>query len=160
MAPEQVQGFADMLDALAENDFAELPLEVRTQILHDVAASSHEARLGVLGLRNMTLLFFYALPDEQPDDGRAAQSGEPGGRAGGRRPQNPNWEAICYPGPISAPPSPEQAPKTIRTTEVSGEVASLTADVCVVGSGPVRRRSARDSHPSCRGALLAARPRR
>ena len=115
MSPEQVQGFADMLDALAENDFAELPLEVRTQILHDVAASSHEARLGVLGLRNMTLLFFYALPDELG--------------------QNPNWEAIGYPGPISAPPSPEEAPKTIRTTEVSGEVASLTADVCVAGSG-------------------------
>ncbi len=115
MAPEQVQGFADMLDALGENDFAGLPLEVRTQSLHDVAASSHEARLGVLGLRNLTLLFFYALPDEL-----------------GR---NPNWEAIGYPGPISAPPSPEEAPKTIRTTEVSGDSASLTADVCVVGSG-------------------------
>jgi choline dehydrogenase-like flavoprotein len=115
MAPEQVQGFADMLDALAENDFAGLPLEVRTQILHDVAASSHEARLGVLALRNLTFLFFYALPDEL-----------------GR---NPNWGAIGYPGPISAPPSPDEAPKTIRTTEVSGDSGSLTADVCVVGSG-------------------------
>jgi choline dehydrogenase-like flavoprotein len=115
MTPEQVQGFADLLDALAENDFAGLPLEVRTQILHDVAASSHEARLGVLTLRNLTFFFFYALPDEL-----------------GR---NPNWEAIGYPGPISAPPRPEDAPKTIRTTDVGGDSASLTADVCVVGSG-------------------------
>ena len=65
-------------------------MEIRTQVLHDVAASSHEARLGVLALRNTTLLFFYGLPD---------QLGE-----------NPNWPALGYPGPISAPPSPEQAP--------------------------------------------------
>jgi len=115
MAPEQIQGFAELLDALAEHDFAQLPLQARTQILHDVAASGHEARLGVLGLRNLAFLFFYALPDE----------------AG----RNPNWEAIGYPGPISAPPSPEQAPKTITTVPVEGESATLTAEVCVVGSG-------------------------
>jgi choline dehydrogenase-like flavoprotein len=115
MAEEQLQGFADLLDGLAQHDFANLPLQVRTQILHEVGASSHEARLGVLALRNMTLLFFYALPD---DVGR-----------------NPNWEAIGYPGPISAPPSPEQAPKTIGVLAVEGESETLTADVCVVGSG-------------------------
>ena len=98
MPPEQLEGFVELLEGLAQNDFANLPLEVRTQILHDVAASSHEARLGVSALRNLTFLFFYGLPDEQPDDGSAAQSGEPGGRAGGRLPQNPNWPAIGYPG--------------------------------------------------------------
>ena len=115
MAPEQLQGFAELLEGLAQNDFADLPLEVRTQILHDVAASSHEARLGVVALRNLTFLFFYALPDEQ-----------------GR---NPNWEAIGYPGPISAPPSPEEAPKTITTITVEGDEQTVAADVCVVGSG-------------------------
>jgi choline dehydrogenase-like flavoprotein len=115
MPPEQVQGFADLLDGLVQYDFASLPLETRTQILHDTAASSHEARLGLLALRNTTLLFFYALPDET-----------------GR---NPNWQAIGYPGPVSAPPSPQEAPKTIEVLSVAGEAQTLTADVCVIGSG-------------------------
>ena len=115
MPPEQLGGFAQLLDGLAQYDFANQPLEARTQILHEVAASSHEARLGVLALRNATLLFFYGLPDE---NGR-----------------NPNWEAIGYPGPISAAPSPEEAPKTISVQHVHDDVATLTADACVVGSG-------------------------
>jgi choline dehydrogenase-like flavoprotein len=115
MPPEQIRGYADLLDGLAQHDFAALPIEARTQVLHDVAASSHEARLGILGLRNGTLLFFYALPDELG--------------------QNPNWEALGFPGPISAPPSPEEAPKTIGVLGIDGESATLTADVCVIGSG-------------------------
>ncbi len=115
MPPDQLQGFAALLNGLAEQDFPNLPLEARTQIVHGVSASSHEARLGVLALRNMTLLFFYGLPDEN----------------GG----NPNWEALGYPGPISAPPPPEEAPKTITTLDLEGEEQTLSADVCVVGSG-------------------------
>jgi choline dehydrogenase-like flavoprotein len=115
MIPEEIRGFADLLDALAGHDFASLPLAVRTQILRDTSASSHEARLGVLALRNATFLFFYGLPDELG--------------------QNPNWSALGYPGPISAPPSEEEAPKTIPIEDVSGDQATLTADVCVVGSG-------------------------
>src|SRR5205807_3946874 len=76
---------------------------------------SPEAKLGVRQLRALTLLFFYALPD-----------------AKGR---NPNWEPLGYPGPISAAPSPEEAPKTIGVESVSGAAATLEADVCVVGSG-------------------------
>jgi choline dehydrogenase-like flavoprotein len=115
MPPEQLQGFAALLDGLAQYDFASLPIEARTQILHDVAGSSHEARLGVVALRNLTFLFFYALPDA---DGR-----------------NPNWEAIGYPGPVSAPPSPQEAPKTISVLSIEDDEHTLTADVCVVGSG-------------------------
>jgi choline dehydrogenase-like flavoprotein len=115
MMPEDIAGFAALLDALAQNDFASLPLEVRTGALHQVSASGPEGKLGVKMLKNLTLLFFYALPDEQ-----------------GR---NPNWEAIGYPGPISAPPSAEEAPKTIAVEQVSGAEATLTADVCVIGSG-------------------------
>jgi hypothetical protein len=40
MAEEQVRGFADLLDGLAQHDFASLPLEIRTQI--------HPARRGGL----------------------------------------------------------------------------------------------------------------
>ncbi len=115
MAPEQLQGFAALLDALAQYDFASAPLEARTQILHGTAASSHEASLGVGALRNLSFLFFYGLPDEVG--------------------QNPNWPAIGYPGPVSAPPTPEQAPKTIAVLDVEGEAKTLSADVCVIGSG-------------------------
>ena len=70
---------------------------------------------GVRQLRALTLLFFYALPD---GDGRTRT---------GRR--------SAIPGPISAPPSPEEAPKTIAVEHLAGASATLEADVCVVGSG-------------------------
>ena len=45
------------------------------------AASSFDARHGLHALKGLTLMFFYALPDEQGS--------------------NPNWEALGYPGPNS-----------------------------------------------------------
>src|SRR5205814_5224536 len=78
MLPEEVEGFGQLLDGLSANEFASLPLDVRTQVLKQVAASGPEAKLGIKVFKNLTMLFFYALPDEH-----------------GR---NPNWEAIGYPG--------------------------------------------------------------
>ena len=115
MAPEEIEALGQLLDGFAEHEFQSLPLEVRTEMLHGFAASSPAAKLGVRQLRALTFLFFYALPDELG--------------------HNPNWDALGYPGPISAPPSPEQAPKTIALEHVGGEAATLEADVCVVGSG-------------------------
>jgi choline dehydrogenase-like flavoprotein len=46
---------------------------------------------------------------------------------------NPNWPTIGYV-PPPAPPSPEAAPKTIRTLDVTGDL-SLTADIVIIGSG-------------------------
>src|SRR4051794_35341288 len=65
MMPEDIAGFAALLDALAQHDFASLPLEVRTAALHQVSASAPEGKLGVKMMKNLTLLFFYALPDER-----------------------------------------------------------------------------------------------
>jgi choline dehydrogenase-like flavoprotein len=113
--PEEIEALGQLLDAFAAQDFASLSLEARTQLLHAIAAAGPETKLGVRQLRALTLLFFYALPDET-----------------GR---NDNWDALSYPGPISAPPSAEQAPKTIPLTHLEGESATLTADVCVIGSG-------------------------
>ena len=115
MLPEDIEGFGQLLDGLAATDFASLPLETRNQILKQVSASAPEAKLGIKVFKSLTLLFFYALPDEQ-----------------GR---NPNWDAIGYPGPISAAPSADEAPKMIKVEELGGAEATLTADVCVVGSG-------------------------
>src|SRR4029453_6914594 len=90
-------------------------LDVRTQIFHAFCEQDDEAKLGLHQLKALTLLFFYALPDD----------------AG----SNPNWEAIGYPGPNSPPPSPAEAPKTLTVEEVSGQTATLAADVWVMGSG-------------------------
>jgi len=112
---EEIAAFGGLLDALAAEGFADAPLEARTQIVHGFRDQDPEAKLGLHSLKALTLLFFYALPD---DEGR-----------------NPNWEALGYPGALSPPPSPEDAPKTISLAEVVGESASLECDVCVIGSG-------------------------
>jgi choline dehydrogenase-like flavoprotein len=115
MVPEEIAGFAELLDALGDHDFASQTQETREGILHQTAASGPEAYAGIHAFKHLTLLLFHALPDE----------------AG----KNPNWEAYNYPGPRSAPPSPDEAPKTIGITEVSGDQATLEADVVIVGSG-------------------------
>jgi len=115
LLPEEFALVAALLDGLASQDFASLPLEARTQAVHGIREMAPEAKLGLDRLKGLTFLFFYALPDEQGS--------------------NPNWEAIGYPGPASAPPDAAAAPKTIRVEEVSGESTTLSADACVVGSG-------------------------
>ncbi len=117
LTPEEVAHLGGLLDALAEQGLAAgVPVEACTQIVLGVRAASPEAKQGLTQLKGLTLLLFYGLPDESTG-------------------LNPNWEALGYPGPISAAPSPEQAPKTIALTEVSGEHVTLECDVCVVGSG-------------------------
>ena len=84
---------AGLLDALAGEDFASLDIDGRTAVVTAMAGADADAKLGLAQLRGLTMLLFYALPD---DEGR-----------------NPNWEALGYPGPASAAPPAEQAPKTI-----------------------------------------------
>src|SRR3954469_3373255 len=115
LLPDEIAQFAGLLDALAEQGFSQLPLEGRTQAIHAFREQDPEAKLGLHSLKALTFLFFYALPDEQ-----------------GR---NPNWEAIGYPGPVSPPPSPQEAPKTLKVLPPPADGETLTADVVVVGSG-------------------------
>nr|MBA2792918.1 FAD-dependent oxidoreductase [Thermoleophilaceae bacterium] len=117
LLPEEVAEIGGLLDALTEQGLSPMtPLGARTRIVHGVRGASPEAKLGLTQLKGLTLLLFYGMPD--PATG-----------------SNANWEALGYPGPISAAPSAEQAPKTISLAEVSGEQATLQCDVCVVGSG-------------------------
>jgi hypothetical protein len=115
LTPAEIAAFAGLLDALDSEGFAAAGLEARTAIVHGFRDQDPEAKLGLHSLKALTMLFFYALPDEQGS--------------------NPNWEALGYPGALSPPPAPEHAPKTIALEEVSGESATLECDVCVVGSG-------------------------
>jgi choline dehydrogenase-like flavoprotein len=104
-----------LLAQLESAGFAELDLERRTEILIELGASGGEPRQLLRELKGAVMGLFYALPDAE-----------------GR---NPNWPALGYPGPLTEPPPPEQAPKTIRVERLSGPRATLTADVCIVGSG-------------------------
>jgi choline dehydrogenase-like flavoprotein len=113
LMPEEIAAFAGLLDALAGEGFAKAEVEGRTAIVHAFRDQDPEAKLGLHSLKALTMLFFYALPDEQG--------------------HNPNWEAIGYPGAPAPPPA--DAPKTISIQDVSGEAATLECDVCVVGSG-------------------------
>ena len=115
MTPEEIAAVAGLLDALADEDLATLPVEARTQVVHGFRDADPEAKLGLDSVRGLTLLLFYALPDDE----------------GG----NPNWEAIGFPGPVSQAPDAAAAPKTITVEEVQGATATLSADVVVVGSG-------------------------
>lgn len=49
--------------------------------------------------------------------------------------QNPLWASIGYPGPITAPPTPEERPKRIPVLDPGDDVAVVAADACVIGSG-------------------------
>jgi choline dehydrogenase-like flavoprotein len=113
---DQVEGLRQLLDALHGQGFDDAPQEVREAIVHGFMDSDPAALGGLSGLRALTFLLFYAIPD--PATGR-----------------NPNWDAIGYPGPRAVPPSPDEAPKTIPVTRPATPDLTLTADVVVVGSG-------------------------
>jgi choline dehydrogenase-like flavoprotein len=115
MLPEEVEAVGNLLDAFTEQDLAAQSPKEREAIVRAIQESGPEAKLGVHSLKAAAMTLFYALPDD----------------AG----QNPNWQGVGYPGPRSAPPSPEESPKSIPLTEVNGDSATLEADVVVIGSG-------------------------
>ncbi len=100
-----------VLAELEAAGFAGRDLEERTALLIELGARGGESRQLLRELKGAVMGLFYALPD------------------------NPNWAALGYPGPSTAPPSAEQAPKTIVVESISGPRATLAADVCIVGSG-------------------------
>lgn len=113
---DQLEGMRQLLDGLRAQGFDDAPQAAREAILHGFMDADPGALAGLSGIRALTFLLFYAIPD--PATGR-----------------NPNWEAIGYPGPRAAPPAPEDAPKTIPITRPEADTLNLTADVVVVGSG-------------------------
>jgi acyl-CoA reductase-like NAD-dependent aldehyde dehydrogenase/choline dehydrogenase-like flavoprotein len=111
---EQIEGLRQLLDSLAENGMTpEAPLAQREELVHAFSASGPETLAGINAIRGLATTLHYALPD----------------LGTGR---NPNWEAMGYPGPQSAPPD---VPKPLRTRRPSASGEVIEADVCVVGSG-------------------------
>ena len=85
MPEDQLEGMRQLLDALRAEGFDDAPQAAREAIVHGFMDADPGALAGLSGLRALTFLLFYAIPD--PTTG-----------------QNPNWEAIGYPGPRAAPP--------------------------------------------------------
>jgi len=112
---EELAGLRGLLNALHGMGLADLPQAAREATVNGLMDADPGALAGLSALKGLSLMLFYALPD-------------PAGR-------NPNWPAIGYPGPRSAAPSPEVAPKTIAITRPQGADLVLEADVVVVGSG-------------------------
>jgi acyl-CoA reductase-like NAD-dependent aldehyde dehydrogenase/choline dehydrogenase-like flavoprotein len=111
---EQIEGLRGLLDSLAaEGMIAEAPQETREAIVHAFADSGPEGLAGIAAIRGLTTSLHYGLPD----------------LGTGR---NPNWAAMGYPGPRSAPPA---VPKPLRIRRPAASDEVIEADVCVVGSG-------------------------
>ena len=90
---DQIEGLRQLLDSLAEKGMvAEAPQEAREAIVHAFADSGPDGLAGIARVRGLTTSLYYGLPD----------------LGTGR---NPNWDAIGYPGPRSAPP---EVPKPLR----------------------------------------------
>jgi choline dehydrogenase-like flavoprotein len=116
---DQLDGLRELLDGLRAQGFDEAPQAAREAILHGFMDADPGALAGLSGLRALTFLLFYAIPDPN--------SAHP--------PRNPNWAAIGYPGPRAVPPTDAEAPKTIPVIRPTTDTLTLTADVVVVGSG-------------------------
>jgi choline dehydrogenase-like flavoprotein len=110
---DQLAGLRSLLDAIADEGFADAAPPEREAVVQAFMDAGPESLAGMSAFKGLALMLFYALPD--PQTGR-----------------NPNWEAIGYPGPVSAPPD---VPKPIVLVRPTTDEMVLDADVCVVGSG-------------------------
>ena len=97
---------------LEAEGFADLGLEDRVAALHRAADDQH-LRLGVRHLKTLVLGTF--VNGVGPD----------------RR--NPTWPVLGYPGPVSAPIAPSDAPG--RLPVLDPEESRISADVVIIGSG-------------------------
>ncbi len=105
----------ELLAHLEGSGFAEWSIEDRTAAVLAAGETLPAGRFAVKQLKTMVFGDLFGWFDET-----------------GR---NEIWDAIGYPGPVSAPPSPRQAPKLIPTVELGPGVDTLSADACVIGSG-------------------------
>ncbi|GAA2399431.1 GMC family oxidoreductase [Actinomadura vinacea] len=112
LPPHAAGALTELLDGLDSESFADLDFDWRTALLRQAADDNRFA------LKQLKAMVFGLLLGPVDGTGR-----------------NPVWEAIGFPGPVSAPPSPAQAPKSLPLVPVGSGPMTLTADVCVVGSG-------------------------
>lgn len=141
LPPELRKPLVDLLDFLAAQNFVGASQEERESILAGLVGDSSGERTQLHAFKGFlpaaardisffekqTLLWNYGMPVDPGPDEMLITYGVPKG------PQNPNWETMGYPGPISVPPKTPEEP--IQTWIPTGDNITLDADVCVVGSG-------------------------
>ncbi|HEY7093715.1 MAG TPA: GMC family oxidoreductase N-terminal domain-containing protein, partial [Ktedonobacterales bacterium] len=94
--------------------FMKMAPEQREEALQRMSNSSlAKLRQGFQAVKRLAVFIFYGAPTAERS--------------------NPNWPALNYT-PAAPPPSPEAAPKRIRTLDIRGD-ETLTADAVIVGSG-------------------------
>jgi choline dehydrogenase-like flavoprotein len=94
--------------------FMKMAPEQREEALQRMSNSSlAKLRQGFQAVKRLAVFIFYGAPTAERS--------------------NPNWRALDYT-PAAPPPSPESAPKRIRTLDIRGD-ETLTADAVIVGSG-------------------------
>lgn len=139
--PELQQELIKLLDLLAAQNFVGASQEARENILAQIASNSPEARSqyhtfegflpaaarDIFFFEKQTLLLNYGLPADPGPDENLITYGVP------TKGQNPNWEVMGYPGPVSVPPKQPEEP--IQPWVPQGDDVTLEADVCIVGSG-------------------------
>lgn len=107
---EQMIQFVDLLGV---SGIAALPVGARDALLRSIRGD-HDLARGVAGLAEIFTGLFYGLVDET-----------------GR---NPNWEVLGYSGPPDITPPPDR-PRLHPLRPDSDDELTLSADVCIVGSG-------------------------
>ena len=123
--PELKTGLLALLDALAATGFCKADQARREAALTHIYSARSDAARALTFFEKQTLQLTYGLPAAPPADPNTVTYGSPSG-------QNPMWETLGYPGPVSVPPI---RPKRIRTVTPAGDAVTLDADVCIVGSG-------------------------
>ena len=88
-------GLRGLLDAIAAQGFADAPAPGREADRAGLHGGRARGAGGDERVQRPALMLFYGMPD--PQTGR-----------------NPNWDAIGYPGPVSAPPGRAQAHRPRR----------------------------------------------
>lgn len=123
--PELYAGLVGLLDVLGAKGLVKASQSRRESLLAEISRTSPQAAQGINFFQKQTVLLAYGLPENPVPDRNMVTYGSPRG-------QNPNWEVMNYPGPVSVPPD---RPKRIQTWTPEGDSQTLEADVCVVGSG-------------------------
>jgi choline dehydrogenase-like flavoprotein len=103
-----------LLTVSRPRSFMKMTPEQREEALQRMANSSlAKLRQGFQAVKRLAVFIFYGAPTAERS--------------------NPNWPALGYT-PAPPPPTPEAAPKRIRTLDIRGD-ETLTADAVIVGSG-------------------------
>jgi hypothetical protein len=124
--PEPLRsGLLHFLDVLSDKNFQSRDQDAREDLLKGLAKGSPENAQAVGYFQKQVALLNYGLPETPVGDPNYIIYGSPQG-------QNPNWEVVAYPGPVTLAP---QKPKDIQTITPSRETFNIEVDVCIVGSG-------------------------